>query len=208
MCSLCFQGTVLSHDVHEELAGVTHGVLERLAAGGELGRNGRQLSPRGGSGRRAAADRGFGSQMSQTVRGRQTWGAVGGGVAPLTLRAGARARLGEEGVAVGEGRVVVLRDRVAPVRVAVTEARPGVAVMAHLAGGPVAAPPYADAQLRLDARRLLTLLLRGAPVFACAGVGSTASASCRKAGEKDSSSVLWRSQAEVRRCRHNRVRSS
>lgn len=187
LCSLCFEGTVPSHDVHEELAGITHGVLERLAAGGELGRNRGQLPPGGCPGRRAAAHRGFGGQVSQAVRGRQAWGAVGGGVAPLALRAGARARLGEGGVAVGEGRVVVLRERVAPVRVAVTEAGPGVAVagdgvavMAHLAGRPVAASASADPRLGLAAHGPLTFLLRGAPVFACTWVGATASTSCCK----------------------------
>lgn len=68
MCSLCFcfvfEGTVLSHDVHKELTGVAHGVLERLAAGGELRGNGRQLSPRRRSGGRAAAHRGFGGEAS------------------------------------------------------------------------------------------------------------------------------------------------
>lgn len=99
-------------------------------------------------------------------------------MAPLALRAGARPRLGEGGVAVAEGGVVALGQRVAPVRVAVTQARPGVAVVAHLAGGAVAPPRSADARLRLAARRPLSLLLRGASVFACAGVRSAASTSC------------------------------
>lgn len=58
--------------------------------------------------------------------------------------------LGEGGVAVGEGRVAVL----APVRLTVAETRSGVtmtgdgvAVVAHLAGGPVAAPPCTNAVL-------------------------------------------------------------
>lgn len=41
LCLMRFEGTVLSHDVNEELAGIAHGVLEGLATGGELGRNGR-----------------------------------------------------------------------------------------------------------------------------------------------------------------------
>lgn len=36
LCSLRFEGTVLSHDVHKELAGIAHGMLEGLATGGEL----------------------------------------------------------------------------------------------------------------------------------------------------------------------------
>lgn len=79
-------------------------------------------------------------------------------MAAFALRTGARAGLGEGGVAVGEGGVVALRESVAPVRVTVAEARSGVtvagdgvAVMAQLAGGPVAAPPSTDAWLRLAA---------------------------------------------------------
>lgn len=34
------KGTVLSHDVHKELTRVAHGVLEGLATGGELRRDG------------------------------------------------------------------------------------------------------------------------------------------------------------------------
>jgi len=83
-------------------------VLEGLAAGGELRRNGRQLSPGRGSGGRAAADRGLGGQAGQAVRGRQARGAVGGGVAPLAVGTRARPRLGEGGVAVGDGGVAVL----------------------------------------------------------------------------------------------------
>lgn len=107
-----FKGTVLSHDVNKELAGIAHSVLEGLAAGGELGRDGGQLPPGGGSGGRAAADRGLGGQTGQTIRRRQAWGAVGGGVASLAVGAGAWPRLGEGGVAVGEGGVAVLRVRV------------------------------------------------------------------------------------------------
>lgn len=40
LCSMSFKGTVLSHDVNEELTGIAHSVLEGLATGGELGRNG------------------------------------------------------------------------------------------------------------------------------------------------------------------------
>lgn len=99
-------------------------------------------------------------------------------MASLALRAGAWPWLGEGGVAVAEGGVVVLGQRVAPVRVAVTKAGPGVAVMAHLAGGPVASPPSTDARLRFATYHPLSLLLRGASVFACAGVRATASTSC------------------------------
>lgn len=80
-------------------------------------------------------------------------------MASLALGTGARRRLGEGGVAVCEGGVVVLRESVAPVRMTVAEARSGVAVagdgvavMAHLAGGPVAAPPSTNAWLRFAAR--------------------------------------------------------
>lgn len=41
LCSLSFKGTVLSHDVNKELAGIAHSMLEGLATGGELRRNGR-----------------------------------------------------------------------------------------------------------------------------------------------------------------------
>lgn len=150
----CLKGTVPSHDVHEELTGVTHGMLEGLAAGGELGRDGRQLSPRWGSGGRGAADRGFGGQPGQAIRGGQTWGAVGGGVASLAVSARARAGLGEGGVAVAEGGVAVLRERLTPVRLTLAEAgsgvaatRGGVALVAHLAGRAFAASPSTDAGL-------------------------------------------------------------
>lgn len=83
-------------------------------------------------------------------------------------------------------------ERVAPVRMALAEARSGVtvaghrmAVMAHLASGPVVAPPAADARLWLAACCPLTLLLRGGvSSFVCTGVGSTASASCLKKKKK------------------------
>lgn len=144
----------LSHDVDKELAGVAHSMLEGLATGGELGGHGRQLPPGGGPGGRAAADRGLGGRQSgQTVRRGQARGSVGGGVAPLAVGAGARAGLGEGGVAVGEGRLAVVREGVAPVRLAVVaEGGAGVAVVAHLAGRAVAAPPPAGPLLGFAAR--------------------------------------------------------
>lgn len=39
--SMSSEGTVLSHDVNKELTGIAHSVLEGLATGGELRRNGR-----------------------------------------------------------------------------------------------------------------------------------------------------------------------
>lgn len=152
----CLKGTVPSHDVHKELTGIAHGMLEGLATGGELGRDGCQLSARWGSRGGAAADRGFRSQSGQAIRGRQTWGAVRGGMASLAVSARARPqpRLSEGGVAVAERGVAVLRERVAPVRLAVTEARSGVtvardgvALMAHLAGTAFTASPSTDAGL-------------------------------------------------------------
>ena len=154
-CAPCWlKGTVPSHDVHKELTGVAHGVLEGLATGGELRRDGCQLPPRWGSGGRAAADRGFGGQSGQAVGGRQTWGAVGGGVASLAVAARAWPRLSDGGVAVAERGVAALCERVAPVRLSVTEAqsgvtvtRDGVALLAHLAGRPFTASPSTDAGL-------------------------------------------------------------
>lgn len=150
----CLKGTVPSHDVHKELTGVSHGVLEGLAAGGELGGDGGQLPPRWGSRGCGAARRGLGGQPGQAVRGRQTRGAVGGGVASLAVSAGAGPRLSEGGVAVAEGGLAVLGQRVAPVRLSVTEAgsgvavaRDGVALMAHLAGRALTASPSTDAGL-------------------------------------------------------------
>lgn len=73
-------------------------------------------------------------------------------MAPLAVGAGARAWLGEGGVAVGEGRLVVVREGVAPVRLAVVaEGGAAVAVVAHLAGRAVAAPSPARPLLRLAA---------------------------------------------------------
>lgn len=40
LCSMSFKGTVLSHDVNKELTGIAHSMLEGLATGGELRRNG------------------------------------------------------------------------------------------------------------------------------------------------------------------------
>lgn len=116
-------------------------MLEGLAAGGELGRDGGQLPPRRGSGGRGAACRGLGGQSGQAVRGRQTRGAVGGGVASLAVSAGAGPWLSEGGVAVAEGGLVALGQRMAPVRLSVTEAGSGVALVAHLAGGALTASP-------------------------------------------------------------------
>lgn len=41
LCSMGFEGTVLSHDVNKELTGIAHSMLEGLATRSELGRNGR-----------------------------------------------------------------------------------------------------------------------------------------------------------------------
>lgn len=75
-------------------------------------------------------------------------------MASLALGTGAWPHLSEGGVAEVEGGVVAMCERVAPVRMALAEARSGVtvaghrmAVMAHLASGPVVAPPAADARL-------------------------------------------------------------
>lgn len=105
----CLKGTVPSHDVHKELTGIAHGMLKGLAASGELGRDGCQLSPRWGSRGGGAADRGLGGQSGQAIRGRQTWGAVGGGMASLAVSARARPgpRLSEGGMAVAEGVAVL-----------------------------------------------------------------------------------------------------
>lgn len=40
LCSMSFKGTVLSHDVNKELTRIAHSMLEGLAAGGQLRRNG------------------------------------------------------------------------------------------------------------------------------------------------------------------------
>lgn len=97
-----------SHDVHEELTGVSHGVLEGLATGGEFWRDRGELSARGGSWGGPAALRGLGRHAGQAVRRRQPRRPVRGGVAALAVAAGARAGLAEGGVAVGEGRVAAM----------------------------------------------------------------------------------------------------
>lgn len=178
----------LLHDVNKELAGVPHGVLEGLAAGGELRRHVSQLAHRWRSGRTVARGchqrgrRGLGRIARHAVGWRQAWGPVRGRVASLAVRAGCLVLMvvvvvlvmvvgraaccdgGGSGVAVGEG-VAVLRLAVAVVRLRVRVAGM-TALVAQLAGRAVAcrSPPAPRALLGLAHPSSAT-----APAYASAG---------------------------------------